>query len=189
MIRHLHPYEDWRHPAHRPQQRAYSWYDVHRMYYPQGYVMNNEYMRRADSRDQGPAPYVIDIEEAAERNNNFRIAIWTGQHQQVTLMSIPVGGEIGLEVHPGVDQFLRIEDGDGLVQMGSSPERLDFQRRVEDGDAIMIPAGTWHNLRNTGNEPLKLYSIYSPPQHPHGTVHQTQAEAMAAEQSQHRWAL
>jgi len=96
-------------------------------------------------------------------------------------MSIPVGESIGLEVHPNVDQFLRIEDGQGLVQMGVSRDHLTFRQPVFDDSAIFIPAGTWHNVTNTGHQPLKLYSIYAPPNHPHGTVHQTKAAAEAAE--------
>jgi mannose-6-phosphate isomerase-like protein (cupin superfamily) len=95
-------------------------------------------------------------------------------------MSIDVGGDIGLEVHPDVDQFIRIEQGQGLVQMGERRDRLHFMRNVSDDDAIMIPAGTWHNVTNTGRVPLKLYTIYAPPEHPAGTVHRTKAEAMAA---------
>ncbi|AEV17517.1 hypothetical protein GTCCBUS3UF5_1880 [Geobacillus thermoleovorans CCB_US3_UF5] len=131
-------------------------------------------------RDYGGKPFVVNIERAAEQNQNFRTALWTGKHLQVTLMSIEVGGDIGLEVHPNVDQFIRIEQGQGLVQMGERKDRLDFERRVSEGDAIMIPAGTWHNVTNIGHVPLKLYSIYAPPEHPFGTVHRTKAEAMAA---------
>ncbi|OKO89062.1 Mannose-6-phosphate isomerase [Geobacillus proteiniphilus] len=130
-------------------------------------------------RDYGGKPFVVNIERAAEQNQNFRTALWTGKHLQVTLMSIEVGGDIGLEVHPNVDQFIRIEQGQGLVQMGERKDRLDFERRVSEGDAIMIPAGTWHNVTNIGHVPLKLYSIYAPPEHPFGTVHRTKAEAMA----------
>lgn len=133
-----------------------------------------------DFQDHGKKPYVININEAAKLNNNFRTAIWTGDHLQVTLMKIEVGEDIGLEVHPDVDQFLRIEEGQGFVQMGNTRNNLYFQRNVFDDDAIMVPAGTWHNLTNTGNIPLSLYTIYAPPEHPFGTVHETKAEAMAA---------
>jgi mannose-6-phosphate isomerase-like protein (cupin superfamily) len=132
-------------------------------------------------KDYGPNPFVVNIEEVTKQNNTFRTALWTGNHLQVTLMSINVGEDIGLEVHPNWDQFLRIEQGQGVVQMGDRKDHLDFQARVYDNYAIMIPAGKWHNLTNTGNQPLKLYSIYAPPAHPHGTVHQTKADAMAAE--------
>jgi len=127
-------------------------------------------------RDYGPEPFVINIAEAARRNQNFRTALWTGYYLQLTLMSIKAGEEIGLELHPFTDQFIRIEEGQGLVKMGNSQECLDFQRMVYPGDAIFIPAGKWHNLINTGNFPLKLYSIYAPPEHPRGTVHVTRPE-------------
>jgi len=131
--------------------------------------------------DYGPNPFVVDIRKAVLHNDTFRTALWTGSHLQLTLMSIPVGGEIGLEVHPNVDQFLRVEDGQGLVQMGERKDWLNFRQPVYDDFAIFIPAGTWHNVTNTGNKPLKLYSIYAPPNHPWGTMHQTKEAAEAAE--------
>lgn len=127
-------------------------------------------------RDYGPEPFVVNINQAAKQNTNFRTALWTGRYLQLTLMSINVGEDIGLEIHPDVDQFIRIEQGQGLVQMGDRECRLDFQRYVYDDFAIFIPAGKWHNLINTGNIPLKLYSIYAPPEHPHGTVHVVKPE-------------
>ncbi|MBU5595246.1 cupin domain-containing protein [Amphibacillus sp. MSJ-3] len=132
-------------------------------------------------KDYGDNPLVVNIEHATERNNTFRTVLWTGENLQVTLMSIDVGDDIGLEVHPNVDQFLRIEDGEGLVQMGDAKENLSLQRRVDDESAIIVPAGTWHNVINIGNQPLKLYTIYAPPEHPFGTIHRTKAEAIEAE--------
>lgn len=132
-------------------------------------------------RDYGGNPFVVNIEDVTEHNRIFRTALWTGEHLQVTLMSLGIGEDIGLEVHPNTDQFLRIEDGHGFVQMGNSRNNLTFERRVSEDDAIMVPAGTWHNITNTGNEPLKLYTIYAPPEHPFGTIHHTKSEAMAAE--------
>lgn len=129
------------------------------------------------SNDHGPDPFVINIEEATLQNNNFRTVLWTGEHLQLTLMSIKPGEDIGLEIHPNIDQFLRIEQGQGVVMMGKSRDNMDFQKRVYDRDAIIIPAGTWHNLVNTGRTPIKLYSIYAPPQHPFGTVHVTKKDA------------
>ena len=126
-------------------------------------------------------PFVVNIDQAAKLNNNYRTALWTGQHFQVTLMSINVGEDIGLEVHPTTDQLIRNEDGQGLVQMGPGKDRLDYQTMAYEGYAIMVPAGTWHNVTNTGNRPLKVYVIYAPPQHPFGTVHPTKASAMASE--------
>lgn len=135
-------------------------------------------------KDYGPMPLVLNISDSAERNSNFRVVIWTGNHLQVTLMSLNPGEDIGTEVHPNVDQFIRIEEGQGISQMGSSQNNLTFQRNLDAGSAIMVPAGTWHNIINTGVTPLKLYSIYSPPDHPKGTLHKTKADAEAAEMHQ-----
>ena len=128
-------------------------------------------------QDYGPHPFVTNIREAAVRNDNYRTALWTGTHLQLTLMSINVEDDIELEMHPDVDQFIRIEQGEGFVVMGDSPDNLNFRHWVSDDDVILIPAGKWHNLINTGRVPLKLYSIYAPPEHPHGTVHETKADA------------
>jgi mannose-6-phosphate isomerase-like protein (cupin superfamily) len=132
-------------------------------------------------KDYGGQPFVVNIDEASKQNKTYRTALWTGDKLQVTLMSIGVGDDIGLEVHPTTDQFLRIEEGQGLVQMGDSPDNLDFEAQAYDDFAIMIPAGKWHNLTNTGRKPIKLYAIYAPPEHPFGTVHETKAIAMASE--------
>ncbi len=148
--------------------------------YPPGYGdyrFSSQNPSPMNTQDFGGQPYVVNIDQATKQNNTFRTAIWTGEHLQVTLMSIGVGEDIGLEMHPDVDQFLRIEDGQGLVQMGDSRDNLTFQQNVFDDFAVMVPAGKWHNITNTGNTPLKLYSIYAPPEHPFGTVHQTKAEA------------
>lgn len=152
-------------------------YQDHSRQYPNQPISNSILLR-----DYGPEPFVVNIEEATKQNNTFRTALWTGSHLQLTLMSINVGEDIGLEIHPHLDQFIRIEEGQGLVQMGDSKCNLDFQRYVRDDYIFIIPAGKWHNLINTGNIPIKLYSIYAPPQHPHGTVHQTKAIAEATEE-------
>lgn len=127
--------------------------------------------------DYGPNPFTVNIEQATLQNTNFRTALWTGEYLQLTLMCIPPGGEIGLENHPDLDQFLRIEQGQGVVMMGSRKDCLYYQYRVYDGYSIIIPANTWHNLVNIGNVPIKLYSIYAPPQHPFGTIHVTKQDA------------
>lgn len=132
------------------------------------------------TEDYGPHPYVVDIEKATLENPFFRRAIWTGCHLQLTLMCIPK--EIGLEMHPNLDQFLRLEQGEGIVMMGKSRDCLKFMRNVSAGSAVIIPAGTWHNMISTGDVPIKLYSIYAPPQHPAGTVHCTKADSDAAEE-------
>lgn len=127
-------------------------------------------------KDYGPEPFVVDIEEVTMKNDNFRTVLWTGDHLQLTLMSIDVGEDIGLEMHPDVDQFLRVEQGQGHVKMGDSKDRLDFNEEVYDDYAFIIPAGKWHNLINTGDVALKVYSIYAPAQHPRGTIHKTKAD-------------
>ncbi|MBA4534566.1 cupin domain-containing protein [Brevibacillus halotolerans] len=172
-------YYQWNNPRYN-HNWDYNWY-------PHYYNWNNNgnpYYRSILLKDYGSKPFVVNIEKAAKQNNTYRTALWTGKHLQVTLMSINVGDDIGLEVHPSTDQFIRIEEGQGLVQMGNSKDKLDFQKMVYDGYAIMIPAGTWHNVTNTGNKPLKIYVIYAPPEHPYGTVHKTKADAMSAEGGQ-----
>ncbi|SFP74429.1 cupin domain-containing protein [Caldicoprobacter faecalis] len=156
-------------PIYTPYDYPY-WVDMP-MYSP-------DYWRKAiPLRDYGPEPFVVNIEQATLQNDNFRIALWTGEHLQLTLMSIDVGEDIGLEMHPDVDQFIRIEQGQGLVMMGDDKDNLYYRRRVYEDYAILIPAGKWHNLINTGRVPLKLYSIYAPPEHPRGTVHETKEDA------------
>ncbi len=123
--------------------------------------------------DYGPDPFVANIDKVTRQNANYRAALWTGHHLQLTLMNIPVGGEIGLEVHPDTDQFLYIESGNGMTMMGPAEDRLNYQRPVLDGYAVFVPAGTWHNIINTGTCSLKIYTIYAPPHHPHGTIQET----------------
>ncbi|MGY4893614.1 MAG: cupin domain-containing protein [Candidatus Saccharimonadota bacterium] len=130
--------------------------------------------------DHGPNPYVVNIEELTLQNETFRTAAWTGSQLQMTLMAIQPGEDIGLEVHDDHDQFLRIEQGTARVEMGPTETDLTAQN-AEDDFAIFVPAGTWHNIINTGDDVLKLYSIYAPAEHAHGTVHETKAIAEAAE--------
>jgi mannose-6-phosphate isomerase-like protein (cupin superfamily) len=124
--------------------------------------------------------WIGDIEALTLRNDTFRTVVFTGEHHQLTVMSIPQGGEIGLEVHPDNDQFIRIEQGDARVELGRSEGSVDESRDVKADWAFVIPAGVWHNVVNTGWDELKLYSLYAPPHHPDGTVHQTKADADAA---------
>lgn len=123
-----------------------------------------------DTTDHGPNPYATNILCAARQNENFRTALWTGTYLQMTLMSIPVGGEIGLEMHSDMDQCIRVEGGKATVRMGKHKCHLDLECTLNVGDAVFVPAGTWHNITNAGSCPLKLSSIYAPPQHPWGTV-------------------
>lgn len=141
-------------------------------------ISDNTYLTW-DTNDYGPTPVVLNIVHDTLRNPSFRTTRWTGKHMQLALMSIPVGGDIGMENHPEVDQFIRVVDGEGLLYMGDSPYNLFFQEPVNNSCAILIPANTWHNIVNTGNEPLKLYSLYAPPEHPFGTVHWKKSDAEA----------
>jgi len=145
--------------------------------------IDNHYQLEGDNmtKDFGPNPYVINIEEETLKNENYRTTLWTGSHLQLTVMNILPGEDIGLEMHSDVDQFLRIEEGEAFVQMGDSEDNLDFEAVAEDNFAVFIPAGKWHNLTNKSDEPLKVYSIYAPVEHPHGTVHKTHKEAMEAD--------
>ena len=131
--------------------------------------------------EEGPNPFVTNIEADTLANENYRTTRWTGSNLQLTLMSIEPGRDIGLEVHEHGDQFLRVEAGRARVQMGPSEDALPFDREVGDDWAILVPAGAWHNVTNIGDEPLKVYAIYGPPEHPAGTVHATKAEADADE--------
>ncbi|MGI6403109.1 MAG: cupin domain-containing protein [Oscillospiraceae bacterium] len=142
------------------------------------YVTHREMEHHVDHNcDFGPDPFVININSATQHNLCFRRALWTGHYLQLTLMCIPTGGEIGLEIHPDTDQFIRVEAGQGVVKMGPCKENMEFQKCVSQNDVVLVPAGMWHNIVNTGRRPLKLYSIYAPPHHPHGTIHKTKAEA------------
>ena len=138
-------------------------------------------MTDATLSDEGPNPFVSNIEADTLANENYRTTRWTGSNLQLTLMSIEPGHDIGLEVHEHGDQFLRVEAGRARVQMGPSEDDLPFDREVEDDWAILVPAGAWHNVTNIGDEPLKVYAIYGPPEHPSGTVHPTKADADADE--------
>ena len=129
--------------------------------------------------------WVGDIEKATLENDTFRTALFTGEHTQLTVMRLAPGEDIGREAHDGIDQFLRIEQGTARVELGTTEEQVDEAHEVEDDWAIIIPAGVWHNVVNTGDGELKLYSLYSPPEHPDGTVHRTKAEAEEAEREQH----
>ncbi|MEI6054393.1 MAG: cupin domain-containing protein [Candidatus Saccharibacteria bacterium] len=130
--------------------------------------------------DTGPAPLVVNIEQDTIENINYRTTLWTGKNLQITLMSIDPGHDIGLEVHDTHDQFLRIEQGQATVSMGPSETELQTWTAIAS-DAVVVPAGTWHNLVSSGDTALKVYSIYAPPQHPHGTVHMTKEDGEAAE--------
>jgi len=135
------------------------------------------------TKDIGPEPQSFDLETATLENTSYRGVAWTGRYLQLTLMSIPVGEDIGLETHPETDQFLRLDGGRGRVQMGPAKDQLDFDQEVEDGWAIFVPAGTWHNVTNIGDKPMQLYAVYAPVHHSPGKVHATAADAERDEDS------
>jgi len=126
----------------------------------------------------------IDIEAATIDNTDFRRVLFTRQHLQLTVMSIPPGERVGWEMHDHLDQFLRIESGTGRLMLGRTGDEATEEVAVTDDWAMIIPAGTWHDVVNEGEEPLKLYSVYGPPDHPDGTVHRTKADAEAAEEEE-----
>lgn len=129
--------------------------------------------------------YVDDIERATLENGNFRTALFTGDHVQLTVMRLAPGEDIGREAHATIDQFIRVERGRARVELSRREDRIEETHEVEDDWAIIIPAGTWHNVINIGTGELKLYSLYSPPAHPAGTVHRDKAEAELAEHAAH----
>lgn len=135
-------------------------------------------------KDIGPQPQSFDIEDATKVNRDYRSVAWSGRYLQVTLMSIPVGGDIGLEAHPETDQFLRLDAGTGRVQMGSAKDKLTFEKDVSNGWCILVPAGTWHNITNTGATPMQVYAIYAPAHHTPGKVQATAAAAESDEDDQ-----
>ncbi|NND02757.1 MAG: cupin domain-containing protein [Acidimicrobiia bacterium] len=125
--------------------------------------------------------WVDNIETLTLDNTNFRTVVYTGEHSQLTLMSVPPGGEVGWEAHTHLDQFLRLEQGSARLDFGKTQDAVDESHKIEDDWALIVPAGIWHNVVNVGDIDLKLYSIYSPPEHPDGTVHRTKADADADE--------
>lgn len=125
--------------------------------------------------------YVGPIEKQTLENTYFRKVLFTGKHSQLVVMCLQMNEEIGNEIHPNVDQFFRIEQGEAKFIFNENEEHI-----VHDGDAVVVPAGTYHNVINTGTGELKLYTIYSPPNHPDGTVHKTKAEAKTTEAAEHQ---
>lgn len=140
-------------------------------------MRNHSCGEHPEIRDYGGEPFIFNINHATNQNQNFRTTLWTGPDLQLTLMSIPVCGDIGMEMHEDVDQFIRIESGRARVYWGKSRNSMCDAGYVDEQYALLIPAGTWHNIVNTGNRPLKLYSLYAPPKHPFDTVHSTKADA------------
>lgn len=127
-----------------------------------------------EKRRAAEKPQIVNLDRAVCSNQNFRTVLWTGEYLQVTLMCIPVGGDIGFEIHKDTDQLIRLEQGCAMVRFGEKEDSVSDVRRITCHDAVLIPAGTWHNIVNCGNVPLKLFSVYAPPHHPAGAVQRTQ---------------
>jgi mannose-6-phosphate isomerase-like protein (cupin superfamily) len=125
--------------------------------------------------------WVGDIEQRTLENETFRTVLFTGEHVQLTVMRLAAGEGIGRERHPDRDQFIRIEEGQARVELGTTEDEIDEAHDVSDDWAVVVPAGVWHDVINTGSGELKLYSLYAPPEHPDRTVHRTKADAEAAE--------
>jgi mannose-6-phosphate isomerase-like protein (cupin superfamily) len=124
--------------------------------------------------------YSVNIEEKTIKNENFREVLFTGKHSQLVVMTLQPGEEIGEETHDGIDQFIRVEAGEGVAVLN------DQETKILDGSAVVIPAGVKHNVINRSQEePLRLYTIYSPPEHPDGTVHKNKKEADEYEEEHH----
>lgn len=133
-------------------------------------------------KDYGAAPFAPDLKAAALANTNYRTTLWTGDYFQITLMCIPAGGgDIGMEIHHGNDQFIYLVDGVGHVQMGKDKDNLTVDQDVHPGEAVVVPDNTWHNVTNIGDKPMKVFSIYSPVKHDKGIVETTKDDAIKQE--------
>ena len=154
---------------------------------PVYYTKNYPFLQPMDRQvpvgltDYGRQPFVVNIHQATLQNNTYRTALWTGSQFQITLMSLKKGEDIGLQMFPDIDVFLHVSQGQGLVQMGKDQNHIDFVRKIDPQTAIIIPAGMWNNITNVGEGPLKLYSIYAPPNHPIGTIYETKEQAYTAD--------
>lgn len=135
-----------------------------------GADLNNGRNNNCSSCNNGEQLTVMNLECMASENNCFRKAVWSGENLQVTLMSIPVGGDIGAELHEDADQLLCITQGCATVSTGNCECDMRSVSKADSGNAILVPAGTWHNVTNSSNVPLKLFSVYAPPHHAANTV-------------------
>lgn len=132
-----------------------------------------------DSAAAGALGWVDDIERATVENATFRTVLFTGEHLQLTVMRLAPGEDIGREVHPDRDQFIRVEAGTARLELGPTEDDVVEARELAADWAGIVPAGVWHNVVNTGADEVKLYSLYAPPEHPAGTVHPTKADSLA----------
>ena len=127
-------------------------------------------------KDNGNKPCVIPLKKLTYLNDNYRVAVWTGTHLQITVMNILPNDDIGGEVHENLDQFLYIERGRAKVLIGESKDKLSVMQYAGEGEGILIPANNWHDVINVGMSDLKVFSVYAPVQHPYGTVQENKPE-------------
>ena len=132
---------------------------------------------RKESQDFGGKPCLIDVRNEVLSNQNFRKVIWTGEYLQATVMCIPAGGEIGLEMHDDLDQLVKVESGCANVYVGECKHHVKCLGKINSNYAVLIPAGTWHNIINACSCPLKVYTVYAPPNHAVGTIHKTKLDS------------
>ena len=135
------------------------------------------FFQSEQNTDLGAKPNIINIHNETLCNDSFRKAILTGKNLQITVMSIPVGGEIGLEMHDDLDQLIKVESGCANVYMGECKQNVKLIGKVNANCAVVVPSGTWHNIINACACPLKVYSVYAPPKHPFGTVHESKLDS------------
>lgn len=129
--------------------------------------------------------WVGDIEAITADNSTFRTVVWTGANLQLTVMCLATGEEVGVEMHDHLDQFIRVESGSARVTLGPSATEVAVTHIIADDWAVIVPAGTWHNVTNNGTAELRFYSVYAPAEHPADTVHATKADADAAGAAHH----
>ena len=154
-----------------------NYFNYYGDYFPRCYDYSYYYNTNNYLKDYGGYPATFNINKLSNENNNYRISIFTGDNLQVTLMSIPVGESIGLEIHPDVEQILCVTEGNAVVEMGINKNNFDYKNEMHENYMTIVPKNTWHNIINVGNIPLKLYSIYSPLNHEKGTIQKTKYNA------------
>jgi mannose-6-phosphate isomerase-like protein (cupin superfamily) len=140
------------------------------------YSISRSHLREGENKKSDKKGYHVNIEKATTDNNNFRKVLYTGEHTQLVLMSLKPDEEIGLETHPDIDQFFRVDAGNGKCIINGNEYNL------KNGDCVIVPAGSEHNIINTGKEPLKLYTLYSPPHHKDGIIFKTKKDAEASKE-------
>ena len=133
------------------------------------------------NEDKGGRSVLLPLRKEVCCNENFRKAVWTGEYAQITVMTIPPKGEIGLEIHENLDQIFYVENGIASVYMGKMKQCVQYVGKASSGCAVVIAADTWHNIVNEHAVPLKMFSVYAPKKHPFGTVHRTKKDADEAE--------